>query len=169
VLGVLSRLPADCADAARLLADLYHLRVNGEDIPATLDRVHARIGHVQVADVPGRHEPGTGTADLDRWVTRLRQREPGNDLMAHGGAAFAQALSRLGLVDEYRLVTQPAALGAGLPLFKDLPAPLHLELVETTTYGNGVAIHVYRPCSAPAGQPVDPDQPGQSDSATSTR
>jgi hydroxypyruvate isomerase len=73
VLGVLNRLPADCADAARLLADLYHLRVNGEDIPAMLDRVHARIGHVQVADIPGRHEPGTGTADLDGWVAALRR------------------------------------------------------------------------------------------------
>lgn len=72
VLSVLNRLPADCADAARLLADLYHLRVNGEDIPAMLDRVHTRIGHVQVADVPGRHEPGTGTADLDGWVAALR-------------------------------------------------------------------------------------------------
>jgi hydroxypyruvate isomerase len=73
VLGVLSQLPADCADAARLLADVYHLRVNGEDIPAMLDRVHQRIGHVQVADVPGRHEPGTGTADLDGWVAALRR------------------------------------------------------------------------------------------------
>jgi hydroxypyruvate isomerase len=72
VLGVLNRLPADCADAARLLADLYHLAVNGADIPAMLDRVHGRIGHVQVADVPGRHEPGTGTADLDGWVAALR-------------------------------------------------------------------------------------------------
>ena len=72
VLAVLNRLPADCADVARLLADLYHLRVNGEDIPAMLDQVHARIGHVQVADVPGRHEPGTGTADLSGWVAWLR-------------------------------------------------------------------------------------------------
>ena len=73
VLGVLNQLPADCADAVRLLADLYHLRVNGEDIPAMLDRVHGRIGHVQVADVPGRHEPGTGTADLPGWVAALRR------------------------------------------------------------------------------------------------
>jgi len=73
VMGVLSRLPADCADSVRLLADLYHLRVNGEDIPAMLGRVHQRIGHVQVADVPGRHEPGTGTADLDGWVAALRR------------------------------------------------------------------------------------------------
>jgi len=55
----------------------------------------------------------------------------------------------------------PAALGAGLPLFKDLDAPLHLELVEATTYTTGLAIHVYRPRSTPVGQPVDPDQPGQ--------
>ena len=73
VLGVFDRLPAEGTDAALLLADLYHLRVNGEDIPALLDRVHARIGHVQVADVPGRHEPGTGTADLDGWVGQLRR------------------------------------------------------------------------------------------------
>jgi hydroxypyruvate isomerase len=73
VLGVLDRLPADSPDAALLLADLYHLRVNGEDIPAALDRVHSRIGHVQVADVPGRHEPGTGTSDLDGWVEQLRR------------------------------------------------------------------------------------------------
>jgi hypothetical protein len=45
---------------------------------------------------------------------------------------------------------QPAALGAGLPLFKDLPAPLQLELVEATTYPTGVAIHIYRPRSTPA-------------------
>ena len=51
-------------------------------------------------------------------------------MIAYGGAIFDKALSRLGLVDEYRLMVQPAALGAGLPLFKDLHALLHLELVE---------------------------------------
>jgi dihydrofolate reductase len=51
------------------------------------------------------------------------------------------------MVDEYRLMIQPAALGAGLHLFKDLPAPPHLELVEATTYATGLAIHVYRPRS----------------------
>jgi dihydrofolate reductase len=96
--------------------------------------------------------------DLSEEIDRLK-REPGNDLIAYGGATFDQALSRLGLVDEYRLMVQPAALGAGLPLFKDLPAPLHLELAEAITYASGVAIHVYRPRSSPADQPVDPDQP----------
>jgi dihydrofolate reductase len=87
--------------------------------------------------------------ELAEEIARLK-REPGNDLLAYGGATLDQALSRLGLVDEYRLMVQPAALGAGLPLFKDLPAPLHLELVEATTFATGVAIHIYRPRSRPA-------------------
>ena len=87
--------------------------------------------------------------DLGEEIGSLK-REPGNDLIAYGGATLDQALSRLGLVDEYRLMIQPAALGAGLPLFKDLSAPLQLELVEASTYPTGLAIHVYRPRSSPA-------------------
>jgi dihydrofolate reductase len=82
--------------------------------------------------------------DLAEEIERLK-REPGKDLIAYGGARLDQALSRHGLVDEYRLMVQPAALGAGLPLFKDLPSPLQLELVDATTFPNGLAIHVYQP------------------------
>ena len=71
--------------------------------------------------------------------------EPGGDLFAHGGAAFVQALSREGLVDEYRLVTHPVAVGAGLPLFAELRRPLQLELVEASPFPDGTIIHVYRP------------------------
>jgi dihydrofolate reductase len=52
--------------------------------------------------------------DLAEEITAL-QREPGKDMLAWGGAEFAQSLSRLGLVDEYRLILQPVALGQGLP------------------------------------------------------
>jgi hydroxypyruvate isomerase len=72
VLGVIDQLPESLDGTTLLLADLYHLHVNGEDVLAVLDRAHGRIGHVQVADAPGRHEPGTGTADLDGWVRKLR-------------------------------------------------------------------------------------------------
>ena len=77
--------------------------------------------------------------------------EPGGEIMAHGGAAFVQALSRLGLIDEYRLVILPVALGAGLPLFKDLARPLRVDLAEAATFPDGTAIHVYRPVALPAG------------------
>jgi dihydrofolate reductase len=89
-------------------------------------------------------ESQIASGELADEIARLKAEE-GGYLLAHGGAKFAQALSREGLVDEYRLVIHPAALGDGLPLFKDLPSRLALELVEAHTYPTGAAIHVYRP------------------------
>lgn len=73
------------------------------------------------------------------------EREPGGDIIAWGGASFVQALSRQGLVDEYRLVINPVALGNGLPLFKHLSDPIELQLVEARTFASGAALHVYQP------------------------
>jgi dihydrofolate reductase len=81
--------------------------------------------------------------DLTQEIAALKG-EPGGDIIAHGGAAFVQALSRLGLIDEYRLVIHPVALGNGLPLFKDLPGPLRLDLADATRFPGGTVIHVYR-------------------------
>ena len=82
--------------------------------------------------------------DLATEIGLLKQ-QPGKDILAHGGAGFALSLARLGLVDEYRLVVHPVALGAGLSLFAELPKPLDLKLVSTSIFGSGVAVHVYRP------------------------
>jgi hydroxypyruvate isomerase len=54
-----------------LLADLYHLAVNGDDVDAVITDHADRIAHVQIADSPGRHEPGTGTLPLERQLTDL--------------------------------------------------------------------------------------------------
>jgi dihydrofolate reductase len=83
------------------------------------------------------------TGDLAEEVARLKA-EPGKDIVAHGGAAFAQSLVRLGLVDEYRLLVHPVALGRGLPLFSGLGAPIDLELVEVKPFAGGVVAHTYR-------------------------
>lgn len=77
-------------------------------------------------------------------VGQLR-RQAGGEIIAWGGASFAQALARARLIDEYALVIQPVAYGGGLPMFRDLPQPLRLELTEARTYENGTALHVYVP------------------------
>lgn len=58
----------------RLLADLYHLSVNGDDIGAVIDAYADRIGHVQIADAPGRGAPGTGTVDFAAHLAHLAER-----------------------------------------------------------------------------------------------
>ena len=89
------------------------------------------------------------SGDLADEITALK-REPGKDMIAWGGATFAQSLSRLRLVDEYRLVLQPVALGDGLPLFAGLTAPFVLDLVEARAYADGAVLHVYHPANGRA-------------------
>jgi dihydrofolate reductase len=96
---------------------------------------------LQHADWP---ETRIARGDLAEEIRRLK-REPRSDVIAYGGATLDESLTRLGLVDEYRLMTQPARARRRPPVFKDLRPPLRLELVEATTYETGVAIHVYRP------------------------
>jgi dihydrofolate reductase len=88
--------------------------------------------------------PTVLSGDLAEEVVRLKK-QPGNFILAHGGARFAQSLIATGLIDEYRLVVHPVALGRGLPLFSGLQKPLDLRLVSSTAYSSGVVGHVYHP------------------------
>ena len=96
---------------------------------------------LRTADWP---ESRIASGPLSEEIARLKL-EPGADLMAHGGATFARALNREGLVDEYRLMVQPAALGTGMPIFDALAASLHLDLVQSRAFATGAVENVYRP------------------------
>jgi hydroxypyruvate isomerase len=50
----------------KLQYDLYHMRIMGDDLAEILSANLHQIGHMQIADVPGRHEPGTGEIDFPR-------------------------------------------------------------------------------------------------------
>ncbi|WP_044559174.1 hydroxypyruvate isomerase family protein [Azospirillum sp. B4] len=57
----------------RLLYDMYHSTVMGEDPAQVLAGRFHLVGHVQVADVPGRHQPGSGTVDWGHYIGILRE------------------------------------------------------------------------------------------------
>jgi hydroxypyruvate isomerase len=61
-------------DAQRLglLFDVYHVVMAGADPVATFRAVQRAVCHVQFADAPGRHEPGTGTTPVLQILTRLQ-------------------------------------------------------------------------------------------------
>lgn len=56
-----------------VLYDIYHSAVEGEDMAAELDNGGDLIKYVQLADAPGRGEPGTGTLDWPERLGILRQ------------------------------------------------------------------------------------------------
>jgi hydroxypyruvate isomerase len=55
-----------------LLYDIYHMQVMEGNIIHTLTSNLDVIGHVHVADVPGRHEPGTGELNYANIFRALR-------------------------------------------------------------------------------------------------
>jgi hydroxypyruvate isomerase len=75
VAAVIDRVTADGGPTnIGLLADLYHLAVNGDDVDAAIATYTGKpsgVAHVQIADAPGRGAPGTGDLPLDRQLADL--------------------------------------------------------------------------------------------------
>jgi hydroxypyruvate isomerase len=53
--------------------DVYHAQVMEGDLARTLETNFGRIGHIQIADNPGRHEPGSGEINFPFLFRRLEQ------------------------------------------------------------------------------------------------
>jgi hydroxypyruvate isomerase len=53
------------ADNAFLQYDFFHMQMLEGNLAAKAERLLPRIGHMQVADAPGRHEPGSGEINFD--------------------------------------------------------------------------------------------------------
>jgi len=91
--------------------------------------------------------------DMVRAVSALK-RQPGKNIVVHGGVRTAQDLARLNLIDEYQLVVHPVAQGDGGPLFKDLPHNLKLQLIEVVELKAGGVFLRYRPTTAKGMHPT---------------
>lgn len=59
------------SDNLRLQYDIYHAQIMAGDLARTLQTHLLQIGHIQLADVPGRHEPGTGEINFDFLLRHL--------------------------------------------------------------------------------------------------
>jgi hydroxypyruvate isomerase len=85
----------------KVLFDVYHSAMMGEDLRKVLSgRMHL-VGHVQVADAPGRHEPGTGRIDWPGTMRLLRELgydgPIGLEYRPQGSTAEALARTRVAL------------------------------------------------------------------------
>jgi hydroxypyruvate isomerase len=63
-IAVIERARAAGASNVKLLFDAFHLVSNGDDLERAAREHAADIGHVQIADAPGRGRPGTGGIDF---------------------------------------------------------------------------------------------------------
>jgi dihydrofolate reductase len=76
-------------------------------------------------------------------VPRLK-REAKRPIALFAGAAAAQSLLDLGMVDEIRLIQYPILLGGGTPLFADDGVRRRLKLTGSEAFSSGATLQRYR-------------------------
>jgi dihydrofolate reductase len=79
--------------------------------------------------------------DLTTAVQALKE-QPGKDILVYGGASFVSSLISLNLIDEYYIIINPVAIGAGLSIFKEQKI---LKLESSIAYKHGKVLNKYLP------------------------
>ena len=116
-------------DATPLIVDFAHI---WRDMPKV---VFSRT--LESVDWNSRLERG----DPVEVVTKLKAETDGRLEVA--GATLAAPIVQAGLVDEYRIVVAPTAVGGGTPFFPTLPSWISLRLLENRTFPGGTVLLRY--------------------------
>jgi dihydrofolate reductase len=145
------------ADEARAAASLLVGRVTWESLAGAwptyrgdfADRMNAMPKHVVSSTL---ENPGWNTAtvirgDIPSEIDRLKAAD-GGPMLVIGSRTLIHTLMEHDLVDEYRVMIFPVAVGSGFRMFPDTPTKTVLKLAGTRTFGSGVVEHTYRPAPA---------------------
>jgi len=84
------------------------------------------------------------TGNMIDEVTKLKKQD-GKDIIVYGGAGFVSSLIKEGLIDEYHLFVNPAAIGNGMPIFKELGGARQFTLIRSIPSDSGIVVLVYKP------------------------
>jgi dihydrofolate reductase len=82
--------------------------------------------------------------DLAAEVRKMKQ-APGQDMVILGSGSIVAQLAQEGLIDEFQIVVNPVALGAGKTMFAGVSEKLNLRLTKTRAFGNGNILLCYAP------------------------
>jgi dihydrofolate reductase len=77
-------------------------------------------------------------------VQKMKQ-QTGKDMALLGSGNIIAQLASLGLIDEYRIMVNPVAIGKGRTMFEGIKDRLALKLTKTQTFGNGNVLLCYEP------------------------
>ncbi len=81
--------------------------------------------------------------NIEEEIVSLKQK-PGKNITIFGSPTVANALIKLGLVDEYHLSVSPVVLGSGKFLFEGVKDAIKLRLIEEKAFKSGLVTLYYR-------------------------
>ena len=85
------------------------------------------------------------TGDLTVEINTLKRQDGKKDIIVYGGASFDSSLIKAGLIDEFYLFVNPAAIGNGMTIFKDLNEMQKFTLVKSIAFECGIVLLHYEP------------------------
>jgi dihydrofolate reductase len=144
--------PVDCIVLGRKLAEGFipywaSVAANPDDPQFTAGQKFTntrKIVFTRTLDTSAWANTVLAKGDLVDEITTLKKQD-GNDIIAYGGATFVSALIKHGLIDEFHLFINPAAIGNGMSIFKELNSKQDLTLVKSTAFDCGIVVLNYEP------------------------
>lgn len=82
--------------------------------------------------------------NMEEEIGKLKQM-PGKSMTLLGSGSVLTQLAQQGLIDDFQIMVDPVALGAGTSLFKGIKPRLNLKLTATRSFKSGVVLLSYRP------------------------
>ncbi len=134
----------DCIVLGRKLAQGFipHWASHPDEPGAEIFNTTKKVVFTRTLDSSEWDNTVLAKGDLVEEITKLKQRD-GKDIIAYGGATFVSALIQHGLIDEFHLFINPAAIGSGLAIFKELDRKQDLVLGKATAFACGIVVLRY--------------------------
>ncbi len=138
--------PVDCIVLGRKLAQGFipYWAANPEQEGADKFNNTLRVVFTKTLDQPEWDNAVLAKGELVDEINKLKKQE-GKDIIVYGGATFVSALIKHGLIDEFYLFVNPAAIGKGMAIFKELDQTQNLTLVKSTSFECGIVVLNYQP------------------------
>jgi dihydrofolate reductase len=83
------------------------------------------------------------SGDIAAEVRALKNLD-GPEMVLFGSGTIVSQLTDAGVIDEYQLVVNPLALGAGRTMFQDVKEPVKLKLMSSRQFKNGNVLNTYQ-------------------------
>lgn len=82
--------------------------------------------------------------NVEDEIKKLKNQE-GKNIIIFGSNELVVNLTRLGLMDEYRIMVAPVVIGSGTSLFEGLDQKVNLKLIKSEPFKNGNVLLCYEP------------------------
>jgi dihydrofolate reductase len=138
--------PIDCIVLGRKLAQGFipHWASHPEEAGADIFNSTKKVVFTKTLEKSEWDNTVLAKGDLVDEITKLKKQD-GKDIIAYGGATFVSSLIKHGLIDEFHLFINPAAIGKGMSIFKELDNKQNLKLVKSTSFDCGIVVLNYEP------------------------